>query len=122
MFTLRLTGFSIIIKGKVSAPVSPRQIISAFPTNTIDLTWATPHNLVGHHLNSLRYQLDYCLKQENTKYGCRTTYEKGTSATLRGLTSGTVYHISIRAVTQEGETGVPIEITSKTGDLTITFQ
>ena len=100
----------------MSAPISPKQVRSnsGSPTNTIELTWATPHNLVGHHVNSLTYQLDYCLKQENIKYGCKTKYEKGTSTLLRGLSSGTSYYISIRAITQTGETGVPIEIEAKT--------
>ena len=100
----------------MSAPISPKQVQSnsGSPTNTIELTWATPHNLIGHHVNSLTYQLDYCLKQENIKYGCKTKYEKGTSTLLRGLTSGTRYFISIRAITATGETGVPTEIEAKT--------
>ncbi|XP_066931271.1 cell adhesion molecule DSCAML1-like [Clytia hemisphaerica] len=100
--------------GKISSPVSPKQGQSSSPTNTIVLVWATPNNLGGHHLNSLTYKLDYCLKQDGVKFACKTKYEKGSTTSLRGLRPGTLYYISIRALTQTGEQGVPVEIVTKT--------
>jgi len=79
------------------------------------ISWATPNNLGGHHLNSLTYKVDYCRKRQGVKYLCKTKNERGTTVTLRGLTPGLLYYVSIRALTQTGEDGVPIEIVTKTG-------
>ena len=113
--------FTVIFAGKISAPVSPKQGQSSSPTNTIILAWATPNNLGGHHLNSLTYKLDYCLKQDGVKFACKTKYEKGSTTSLRGLRPGTLYYISIRALTQTGEQGVPVEIVAKTGTDKLSF-